>query len=136
MIVPIPGGATDVSGMSVVEIGAEASSVLEVVSLVAGEAVSGTVGGSALIGNGYTDSVGVGEPSLRAGKTILIVPIPGSASRVGGLGIVGGREDASSVLEVVALEAGKAVSAGIMRSALIGDGGANLVGVEDPSVGA
>jgi hypothetical protein len=136
LVVPVPGGASRVRGASLVELGEEASSVLKIVSLEAGQAVSSTVGRCALVRDGHAGTIGIGEPSLGAGKAFLVVPIPGSASGISRLGIVGGGEDTSSLLKVVSLEAGKAGTSAIRRSTLIGDGGADVVGVENPSVGA
>ncbi len=136
LVIPIPGGTAGVGGMSIVEFREEAGSVLEVIALVAGEAVSVTVGGGALIGDGCAGTTGAGEPSLRAGKTLLVVPVPGSASNIGRMSIVGGRENAGSLLEVVSLEASGAGSTVVVGGALIGNGGADLIGVEGPSIGA
>ena len=58
-----------------------------------------------MIGDGNADSVSIEGPLSGAGEADLLVPVPGSTSGVGGLGVVEVREDALSFLEVVSLEA-------------------------------
>ena len=91
---------------------------------------------SALIRNGNADFVSIEGPLLGAGKTDLIVPIPGGASRIGGLGIVEGGESTDSVFEIVALETGQTETCGIGSLALVADGSTDLFVVEDPSLRA
>ncbi len=136
LVLPVPASATDVSGAGVVEFGEEASSVLEVVAAVAGQAVALIVRGGALIGNRGADLVGVEEPSLGASEAFLAVPVPGSAADVGGVSIVEIGEDAGTVLEVVSIEAGEASTTVIVRGALIGDRHADLISIENPVLGA
>ena len=64
----------------------------------------------------------------------MVVPVPGSASGIGRLGIVEGTENAGSVLEVVSLEASEAKTSGVVGFALITDGNADLIGIESPSI--
>jgi hypothetical protein len=136
LVVPVPGGAASISGLGVVELGEEALSVLEVVSLEAGKASTGIVVGLALIGNGHTDFVGIESPLGRALKADLVEPIPGSAARVSGLCVVEVREEALSVLEIVSEIACKAVSAIFVSFTLISNRDANLVSIGEPSAGA
>jgi hypothetical protein len=65
-------------------------------------------------------------------KADLVVPVPGGASGVSGLGTVESSEDTGSVLEVVSLEASEAKASGVGSLALITDGDAHFLGVEDP----
>jgi hypothetical protein len=122
--------------VGVVEVGEDAGTALQVVALVASKTVAGRVRRGALVRDGHTDLVGVEEPSLGAGEADLIVPVPSTASGIGGVGVVGGREDTGTVLEVIALEAGEAGTIAVVGSALVRDRGADFVGVENPSVGA
>ena len=62
----------------------------------------------------------------------MVVPIPDSTSDVSGVSIVEAGEEALSVLKIVSLEASKAKSSGVGSLALITDGDANLIGVENP----
>jgi hypothetical protein len=87
----------------------------------------------ALIRNRHANLVGIENPSLGAGDTDLVVPVPDTASRVSGLGVVETGEDTGTILQVVSLEASKASSRIIVRSALVRNGDTDLVGVEDPS---
>jgi hypothetical protein len=105
LVVPVPGSASGVSRLGVVGVREQALSVLEVVSFEAGSTVTILSVGLTLIRNGDTNLVGVEDPSARAGEADLIVPVPGSAARVRGLGIVGFREDTTSFLQVITLEA-------------------------------
>ena len=136
LVVPVPGGASRVSGFHVIRGREDASSVDEVVSLEAGEAVTVLGVSGALVSNGNTSAVGILEPVLGASKADLIFPVPSGTSEVGRSGVVGGREDASSVDEVVSLEAGSAISVLCMSGALIRDSGADSVSILDPSVRA
>ena len=104
----------------------------QIVSFEAGGAITGSVVSFALVRNRNADLVGVEDPSVGALQADLICPVPGSTSGISRLGVVGGREDAGTVNEVVALEAGSAGTGGIVSAALVGNGNADLVGVEDP----
>ena len=89
-----------------------------------------------MVSNGNASAVGILEPVLGAGKADLIFPVPSGASEVGRSGVVGGREDASSVDEVVSFVAGKTVSIIGMGSAVIRDSDASTISIEDPVLGA
>jgi hypothetical protein len=91
---------------------------------------------SALIRDRHTDFVGVENPSLGAGDTDLVIPVPNTASGIGRLGVVEAGEDTGSILEIVALEAGKASTTVVVTGALVRNGNTNLVGIENPSLGA
>ncbi len=132
MVVPIPGSASRIGGLGVVEVGEDAGTILEIVSLEAAQASSSAIGGSALVRDGHAGLISIKDPVLRASKANLIVPIPGSASRIGGLGVVRGREDTGSLLEVVSLEAGSAGTALVVGSAVVRNRSANLISIEDP----
>ena len=119
-----------------VEFRENAGTFLKIITLEAGQAVSLIVVGSALVTDRCANLVGIEGPSFGAGKTHLVVPIPGSASRIGGVFVVGIRENTGTFLKIVSLEAGQAVSGIVVGSALIRNGGANLVGIEGPSFGA
>ena len=58
-----------------------------------------------MVGDGNANFVSIEDPVFGAGEADLVVPVPGGASGVGGLGIVEVREDTLSFLEVVSLEA-------------------------------
>ena len=103
--VPVPGTTSGIGGLGVVEVREDALSFLEVVSLVARGTVSVGSMSLALIRNGGTNIFSIENPSVRAGKADLLVPVRGRASRVGGFGIVAVSEDALSFLEVISLEA-------------------------------
>ena len=89
-----------------------------------------------MVSNGNASAVGILEPVLGAGKADLIFPVPSGTSEVGRSGVVGGREDASSVDEVIAFVAGKTVSIISMGSAVIRDSDASTISIEDPVLGA
>ena len=55
----------------------------------------------ALVGDGHADLVSIEGPVLGAGEADLVVPVPGGASRVSGLGVVEVREEALSILKIV-----------------------------------
>ena len=76
MVVPVPSGASRVGRLGVVESREDTGSVLEVVSLEAGQTVSILIIGGALIRNWHANLVGIEGPSLGAGQTNLIIPIP------------------------------------------------------------
>ena len=58
-----------------------------------------------MVGDGNANFVSIEDPVFGAGEADLVVPVPGGASGVGGLGIVEVREDALSFLQVVSLVA-------------------------------
>lgn len=66
----------------------------------------------------------------------MVVPVPGSTSRVSGLGIIGQREEAFSILEVISLVAGHTVSLLVIAGTLISNWHTDVVLVEGPSLGA
>ena len=80
-------------------------SVGEVVSFVAGSAVTISSMFSALIRDGDADVVSIEDPSVRAGQANSVVPVPGGTSKIRRLNVVVSREDTGSVDEVVSLEA-------------------------------
>lgn len=115
--------------------GSEAAlSVVQVVSLVAAEAGSGIVEGIALIRNGNADLVGVEDPVGRALLADLLVPVPSSTSDI--RNSLSGSEDALSVVEIVALVAGKTSASAVKGVALVGDRNTDIFAIEDPVVGA
>ena len=59
----------------------------------------------ALIRDGNANFVSIEDPVFGAGEADLVVPVPGGASGVGGLGIVEVREDTDSVFQVISLVA-------------------------------
>ena len=136
LVVPVPGGAATVSGFGVVEIREEASTIDKVVSLEAGGTMSSFVVSLALIGNWDAHLIGVKGPMFRAGEADLVVPVPGGAATVSGLGVVEIREEASTIDKVVSLEAGGAVASFVVSFALISNWHTNLISVESPSLGA
>lgn len=112
-------------------------SVLEVIALVAGGTFAGSVRGGAEIGNGHTDVVLVEGPSVRAFQAFLSIPVPGSASKIRRSGGVGGRVDAVSFDDIIASEAGEALSGGLIERVALGrDSGADSISVEEGSVRA
>ncbi len=82
LVVPIPGSASDISRLGVVEIREDAFAFLKVVSLEAFSAVSIFSMSLALIRNWHADVFRVEDPIFRAGQAFLVVPIPGSASTI------------------------------------------------------
>lgn len=66
----------------------------------------------------------------------MVVPVPGSTSRVSGFSIVGQREEAFSILEVISLVAGHTVSLLVIAGTLISNRHTDVVLVEGPSIGA
>jgi len=113
LVLPVPTGTTDVSGVGIVEIREKTGSFLKVVAAVARQTVSVRVRTGALIRNRNALLFGIEEPSLRAGKTNLVVPVPSSTSTIRRLGVIERRENTSSILKIVALEASQAVSISI-----------------------
>ncbi len=87
---------------------------------------------STKIRNGHANFFSVEDPTLGAGEADLVVPVPGSAARVGRLGVVGVRENAFSFLEVITLEASGAISVVSVGFALVRNRNTNAVSVEDP----
>jgi hypothetical protein len=67
LTVPVPGSAAKISGLSIVEVGEDAFTILEVIALVASSAVAASSVGFALVGNGETDVLGVEDPMAGAG---------------------------------------------------------------------
>ena len=58
-----------------------------------------------MIGDGNANTVSILDPVLRAGEADLVIPVPSGATSIRRLGVVGSREDTSSVFKVVSLEA-------------------------------
>ena len=81
-----------------------------VASVASGTASISGIEGSAVVGGRDTETHGIEEPALRAGKALSVGPVPVVASTVSGAGIVGGREDTRSVDEVIASVAASALS--------------------------
>lgn len=69
----------------------------------------------ALIGDGHADVVGVEGPLVGASQANLVVPVPGSASKIGRSSGVGRGVDALSFLKVIAGKAGQAVASGLVE---------------------
>jgi aspartate carbamoyltransferase regulatory subunit len=136
LVSPVPGSATKISGLGVVEVREEALSILKIVSLETFSAETSGVVSLALVGDGHADLVSIEGPVLGAGEADLVVPVPGGASRVSGLGVVEVREEALSILKIVSLETFSAETSGVVSLALVGDGHANLVSIEGPVLGA
>ena len=90
----------------------------------------------ALIGHGHAYLVYVEVPVLGAGQADLVVPVPGGTPKVRWTGVVEIREHTGAVLEVIALEAGSAVSIIVVALALIRNNGTDLVGVEGSALRA
>jgi hypothetical protein len=63
----------------------------------------------------------------------LVIPIPGRASRIRWLGVVEFGENADSMLDVIALEAGQTVTLIVVSSALVRNGNADILSIENPS---
>ena len=61
-----------------------------------------------MVRNWHANLVSVENPFVRAGEADLVVPIPFTASRISGLGIVGVGEEAFSVFKIISLEASEA----------------------------
>ena len=73
---------------------------------------------------------------LRALEAGLVVPVPLAAAGVRGVGVVGGRENASSLVKIVALEAGQTLSGEAVPSVTeVTDSSASSLRVEEGSVG-
>jgi hypothetical protein len=87
-----------------------------------------------LIRDGYTLFILIKDPVLRASKAHLVIPVPGSTARIGGLGIVEVREDTGSFLKIITLEASQAFAIIFVRSALVRNRHADLLGIESPSL--
>ena len=82
MIVPVPGSTSSIRWLGVVRVGEDTSSILEIVSFVAGQTVTSAITCCALIRNGDAGFVGVEDPIFGAGKTDLVVPVPCSTSEI------------------------------------------------------
>ena len=85
-----------------------------------------------IIINRYTLLISVEEPSVRAFKAYLVVPVPHTTADIRWTGIIEVREDTSAVFQVIALVTGSAVSVFTVRLALIRDRNANFISVEGP----
>jgi hypothetical protein len=64
----------------------------------------------------------------------LVFPVPGGTSEIGRSGVVGGREDTSSIDEVVSLEASQTVTVGGMRSTVVRDSDTGTLSILDPVI--
>ena len=62
----------------------------------------------------------------------MVIPVPGRASRVRWLGVVEFGENADSMLDVIALEAGQTVTLLVVSGALVRNGYTNFINVEGP----
>jgi len=136
LIVPIPGSASGVRWLGVVGVGKKAFSLLEVVSLVTSKAGTASITGCTMVRNWHANFVGIEDPQFRAGQTFLVIPVPSSASGISGLGVIRVREQTFSVLEVVPLVAGDAISVVSCGIALIRNREANFLLIENPSLRA
>ena len=58
-----------------------------------------------MVRNWDANFVSIEDPVFGAGEADLVVPVPGGASGVGGLGIVEVGEDTNSVFQVISLVA-------------------------------
>ena len=85
-----------------------------------------------MVGNGNASTISILDPSVGADEADLVVPVPGSATKVGGVHVVGGREDTLSVVKVITLEASGTISIFGMRSTVVRDRHADFISVEDP----
>jgi hypothetical protein len=132
LVVPIPFSASRIGGLSVVKCGENASTLLEVVSLEAGKTKTSSIVGFTLITDGNTYLVGIEGPSVRAGQTYLVIPIPRGTTSISRLGTVEFREDTSSVLQIISLVASEAESVTFNGLAIVTDGHTNSLIVEDP----
>ncbi|CAM6002533.1 unnamed protein product [Sphagnum balticum] len=75
--------------------------------------------------------IGGGEDAGSVLKVISLI-----ATEIGGVGIVGSREGTSSILEVVPFVASETVTIRIKGGALVRNGDASFLGIEDPIFGA
>ena len=132
MAVPVPSATTDVSDL--LNGGEDASSVDQIVSLVAGDASTVSVVGVALVRNRHADSVVVEDPVIRALDTNLLVPVPGGTADI--RNFLDGGEDTGTIDEVVSLVASNAGTLLVVSVALIRDWDTDTVVVQDPVVGA
>ena len=132
MISPVPSSTTKICRFGVVEVREKAFAFFQVISIEAFSAVSIHSMSFALVRDGHADVIGIEGPIFGADQALLIVPVPGSTSEVGGLGIVEVGEDTFAFLEVVSLEAFSAVSVHSVGFTLIRDGHADVIGIEDP----
>ena len=106
---PVPVGATGVGGQGGVQGGELAGAVDEDVAEVAAGAVRSVVG-LALVGSRHADVLAVEVPVERTLQTAAAVP--GLAANIGGMGSVGGGEDAGAVDQVVSNVATQTQSTG------------------------
>ena len=136
LVVPVPGSTATVSGLGVVEIREETSAIDKVVSLEAGGTSTAFVMALALIRHRHADFVSIENPVFGAGEADLVVPVPGGAATVSGLGVVEVREETSTIDKVISLEAGGTMSSFVVSFALVSNWHTNLISVESPSLGA
>ena len=66
----------------------------------------------------------------------MIVPVPFGASEIRGLGSVEGGRDTLSIFQLVSLETCQTEASSVRSLALVANCHTDLVGVEDPAVGA
>ena len=90
---------------------------------------------STLVRNSNTYSFVVENPSIGAGKADLLVPVPGSTSKVHRLNIIRYRVKTLSVNEVISLVASGTVTIFSVCSALISNWYAYSISIEGPSLG-
>ena len=133
LVRPIPGSTSKVSGFGVVEVREDTLSFLKVISLEAFSAVTVFGMSFALIGNGNADFVSIEDPVFGAGKADLVIPVPGGASGVSGLGMVEFREDTLSFNQVISFEAFSAITILGMGFTLIRNSDTNVIIIKGPS---
>jgi len=97
LLVPVPGGTANVRDL--LDGGKLASSFVKVITFIARLTGSSVIEGSALIRNRDTNVVIVEHPIVRALKTDLFVPVPGSTSDIRYL--LDWRKAAFSIVEVI-----------------------------------
>ena len=135
LIFPIPGSATEISRTGIVEVREDTLSFLKIIPFIARSTISTlSINALAKIRRGDANFFVIEYPSFRALEANLVVPIPKTTARVSRLSIIKVREDALSLLDVISLEAGSTISIIRMSFALVRDGNADFVGIEDPSV--
>ena len=143
LVVPVPLGAAGVRGLGAVEGRELTNAVDEGVAFEAGSA--GTVGvvGFAEVLHGHAnflkltagEAEALEDEALGALEADLIVPVPLGAAEVERGCCVGGGEDAGSLNQVVAFEAGQTLSVdGVVGFALVRDGHADFGRVEGPTI--
>jgi hypothetical protein len=132
LFVPIPSSASNVRNL--LNRGKWASSVLQVVSFVAGDTGSALIKGCALIRYWDTDIIAVENPVVWALKTDLLVPVPWGASNVRNL--LNRGKDTFSIYKVIALIATNTCSTSIESIALVWNFNTNSFVIEYPVVWA